>query len=1321
MHHTPRRAWILAPAFCALVACQAAAAPGLESVGNTDGGLTWQLGTVQPGAVAREVVLFVYGPSYEQLAKILAQARTEFAGLTAPPAAGQSESVVWIRNDTTDFALEAPGSFFWEGNRQSLRCPAGGQLSRFAYYVHYNDGQPKRAGTLISKRGAVDNLRVTQPAAHAGPGQAVAVLQTLDGRLRLRIRSVMGKGPVAGVEFSLTNLSDRPLTDLRLTAYANVEAAHTHSGDYCVLDAATQGLLTVDPATKLCVLMAGLRRPARGHAGTWPSEGPLRAAAGAPFSEWEPFPGLVPEQVRRIAKAAIPHAPAVAKDPQEPETRTLTEAEAQRLLVKDWLFQADGSPTVARARREIKWARDIAQRLALSPDPPDLSGELADLTALEAKAGGIPRGAARASMVATRPDLAASRKTPIPFFKTGLTGRAEVVPGVLGEGLALSGRAHVNLGAGLAAVTTGQYTLCAWIKTTSQEADIVGNGVGRGHVLFMTYRGVLRGHHWTDKNGNVIDGKARVDDGRWRHVAQVVDDRSISLYVDGKLDHSQAFRGHKTAADSPMLIAARSTNPTRACYTGSLAGVCIFDRALKAETLAALFEEGRPHVGKVDQKAVDLYLAVRRVKRRIMFKDPTLDFDSVLFIDAPYTRGGEWAHEARHRDGMMAVPGARLLAIEGLRPGGRVRKLAPRQTLASFWRPDLSFDAKRVLFCMKPADEKSFHLYEIGIDGAGLKQITRSDYDDLDPIYLPDGKIMFSTTRCNTYIRCMPYTYAYVLARCDRDGRNIYIISRGNEPDWLPALLNDGRVAYTRWEYTDKALWRIQSLWTVNPDGTNAATFWGNQSVWPDMLIEPRPIPGSHRVMFVGAAHHDWYAGSVGILDPHQGYNFPRGLTKVTAEVPWPECGLPPLDPIEADGYHRSGDFKAYKTPYPLSEELFLVSARGGAHRTYNGSDKFRLYLMDVHGNRELIYEGAFNVLHAMPVRPRPVPPARPDRVAWPGTGPEHKPTQPGLLYSPNVYEGVSGISKGMVKHLRVIQMDSRTYSTWRRDIMPHQHQGPTVSILQSDGVKRVLGTVPVLEDGSVCLEVPAGKALHFQLLDEDYRALQTMRSFTGVMPGERRGCLGCHELHSVSPVNTQGAAVKQPARKPTPPPWGADVSMGYERMVQPLLERYCGPCHMGEGKGRAKFDATLRPGKGVFKEPYVTIVGGSVYHSERTIDPPASLAACLPSESWPRAGVPESVQTFPPMKYLSRASALVNRHAASGRHHGVRMNPRDLRMLTAWVDCMCPYRGDEDIRTLPDPDFAGIENLPIRPRVRTAPHIDRFNLPQDRVPGRDD
>jgi hypothetical protein len=147
---------------------------------------------------------------------------------------------------------------------------------------------------------------------------------------------------------------------------------------------------------------------------------------------------------------------------------------------------------------------------------------------------------------------------------------------------------------------------------------------------------------------------------------------------------------------------------------------------------------------------------------------------------------------------------------------------------------------------------------------------------------------------------------------------------------------------------------------------------------------------------------------------------------------------------------------------------------------------------MDVHGNRELIYEGAYNILHAIPIKPRPRPHTRPDRVAWPGAGKDHRPAQPGVLYSANVYEGAPDLPRGKVKYLRVIQMDSRTYSTWRRDKMPHQHQGPTVSILQSDGVKRILGTVPVGKDGSVQFQVPPGKALHFQLLDEAYRALQT-------------------------------------------------------------------------------------------------------------------------------------------------------------------------------------------------------------------------------------
>ena len=1091
-----------------LLAVEISAAAGLSSSGNTDGLLTWDLGTVEPGASAREVVLFAYAESYEKAAGLLEQARREFAPLPEAPAAeaARPAATVWIRNAATDFALEGPGHFFWEGRRQSLTCKRGGQCSRFGWYVHYHDGAAKRAGTPIAGgRGAAgENLRILAPIVAVRPDQAVGTVQTADGRLRVRIRAVMGKGAVVGVELVVTNVGRRPLKDVRLTAYSNLEAAHDHENDYSVLDPRTAGLVVADPPTGLCVVMAGLAKPSAGYSGTWASQRQLETAAGEPLAKWKPFAPLSAAEKKRLVAADrrrrsrgvyAAHAPAPQAEPAEPQTRTLTPAEATAVLEKDWLFQAEGRPLAQRASQEIAWARALAERLQKDPRTPSLDAELAELKRL--------------------------------------AGRL---------------------------------------------------GMGPGDRL------------------------------------------------------------------------------------------------------------------PPDDEARALYLAVRRVKRRIVFKNPAIDFTRVLFVDNPYPQGREWPHQARHRDGMMAVPGGRLLVLEGLHPGSKLRKLAfPRP--ASFWRPDLSFDAAKVLFCCKPHDEKSFHLYEIHIDGTGLKQLTFGDYDDTDPIYLPGGHILFTTTRCNTYVRCMPYTYSYILARCDADGGNVYLISRNNEPDWCCALLNDGRVIYSRWEYHDKALWRIQSLWTVNQDGTNVSTFWGNQSVWPDHQAEPRPIPGSSRVMFTGLAHHDWFAGSIGIIDPDRGYNFPLGLTKVTAEMPWPECGRPPTDPVESPDYHTAGRFRAYKTPCPLGERDFLVSAW-----TADGRNRFVLYLMDTDGNRELIHQGAYNVLHAVPVRPRAVPPEHVDRVAWPGTGKDRKPPKPGVLFSSNVYQNADRRLAGKARYLRVIKMDSKTYSLWTRDF---RHEGPAVSYVQAEGVKRILGTTPVEKDGSVCFHVPPGAALHFQLLDEHYRALQTMRSFTGVMPGEQRGCVGCHELHSVTPVNTAGLAARREARKLTPPPWGT-ASISYERMVQPVLDRFCGKCHQGDGneKARGRLDLTLRPGRGIFTEPYLTLVGPLGYGLNKRKDRPPSIAGALMCENFAHSD-PDSYATTPPMTYLSYTSKLIH-NAMSGRHHDVKVDPEGLRKLIGWVDCNCPYRGDEDVRALPDPSFAGIEKLPIRPRVKTAPRIPR-------------
>ncbi|MBT5605878.1 MAG: hypothetical protein HOJ57_08055 [Lentisphaerae bacterium] len=721
------------------------------------------------------------------------------------------------------------------------------------------------------------------------------------------------------------------------------------------------------------------------------------------------------------------------------------------------------------------------------------------------------------------------------------------------------------------------------------------------------------------------------------------------------------------------------------------------DLSTDLEQLIALEAKARETSGK----DTDLYVAVRAVKRRIMFANPALDFDSVLFVDMPYPQGKEWRHETRHRLGYQAVPGARLLTLKGLAPNGRLTQLMPKAPLhGAFWRPDLSFDATRVLFCFKPHNEKSFHLYEVGVDGTGLSQLTDGPYDDLDPIYLPDGEhIMFSTTRSHTYVRCMPPTNAYPLARCRRDGTGIYLISRANEPDYLPTVMDDGRIIYTRWEYTDKPLWRAQGLWTVNPDGTQVNAFWGNQSVWPDLVKDARSIPGSRRVMCTGSAHHNWFAGSVAIIDPDGGRNFPHGLAKVTADLAYPESGNGPVDPIESPDYHSSGSYSAYYSPFPLSKKDFLVSAcRSG---------KFVLYLMDVDGNRELIYEGKHNIFHALPLRPRPCPPVIYDRVAWPTPEQRHQP-EPGVIYSKNVYQGMPDTVRGKAKYLRILNIEHKTYTYWHK--RPYLSTGPVVSAVQSDGVKRVLGTVPIEPDGSVAFHAPAGRALHFQLLDEHYRALQTMRSFTGVMPGERRGCVGCHELHSVAPERTTlGAAFTREASAITPPPWG-EASVSFPRFVQPVLDRHCGRCHQGEGKARKTLDLTDRPGFSIFSQPYVILTGrptwGKPYERPKEPSPGWGIANMIMVEGYDKKD-PVAYQTPAPMTSLSYRSRLVD-IASSGKHHGVNVDEKSRRQLIAWVDTMCPYRGAEEVREIADPEFQGIDWLAVRPKVKTAPTIVR-------------
>ncbi len=433
----------------------------------------------------------------------------------------------------------------------------------------------------------------------------------------------------------------------------------------------------------------------------------------------------------------------------------------------------------------------------------------------------------------------------------------------------------------------------------------------------------------------------------------------------------------------------------------------------------------------------------------------------------------------------------------------------------------------------------------------------------------------------------------------------------------------------------------------------------------------------------------------------------------LTQELPWPEVGEPEGgSPGASARYHTSGALWSVRSPCPLGPEDFLISAA----RTPDST--FALYLMDIHGNRELLYAGERHVWYAQPVRPRTPPPVIPDRVAWPRSGEE---PQEGVLFSPNVYAGVEGLPPGTAKFLRVIEMDAKTYSM---GIKSWRHSGPAISVIQEDGVKRILGTVPIKPDGSVAFRIPSGRALHFQLLDERQRCVQIMRSFTGVMPGETRGCQGCHAMHTVSPEKRQAVLALQEAPAAlTPPPWGAGTSISYERFCQPVLDRHCGQCHEGSGKARAKLDLTLRggvPEKGIadpklypFKEPYLTLVG-QAWSGPKPEGAGAALglAGCLNVEG------AHHYEPIKPLTMLSSTSRLIDL-ATSGKHNGVKIGGEDLQRLIAWVDCNCVYRGDEEVRQIPDPPPEVANRFPVPVKTCTAPKIARLQPVTDALAGR--
>ena len=467
--------------------------------------------------------------------------------------------------------------------------------------------------------------------------------------------------------------------------------------------------------------------------------------------------------------------------------------------------------------------------------------------------------------------------------------------------------------------------------------------------------------------------------------------------------------------------------------------------------------------------------------------------------------------------------------------------------------PELSFDGEKIIFSYRKNKDDDYHIYEINTDGSNLTQLTFAPgVSDIDPLYLPNNQIIFSSTREPKYCMCNRHIMAN-LYRMNPDGSNIVQLGKSTLFEGHSALLNDGRIIYDRWEYIDRNFGDAQGLWTVNPDGTKHAVFYGNNTNSPGGIIDPRPLPGSQLILCIFGSCHDRPWGALTLLDRSKGVDGKDAVVKI-----WPENAIELMGKGNWDNFMKL-DVR-YEDPFPISETKFLVSKskelikdKAGMHPV---KEKMAIYLIDLDGIESLIYEDdSLSCFDPMPIapryRPREIPTAR------------RFDESPGYFYVQNVYEGthMKNVEKGSIKYLRVIESpEKRTYTqaSWNGQ----GQQAPGVNWHSFEN-KRILGTVPVETDGSVHFEAPSERYLYFQLLDEKKKMVQSMRSGVIVHPGETNGCIGCHEDRlSVPPVTTKMplALQKKPHRLNNNDTENAIFS--YMREVQPIFDKHCVECH---------------------------------------------------------------------------------------------------------------------------------------------------------------